>query len=101
MNVSFLLPNVETVAVNAGKKETRARNGSSIIFCPKLVEGKNLTGAIQKEGPKGAHARNVPPHPHVRIDRAQKMRFVESPLRVESGRSTRCQKERLLVSNAD
>jgi len=48
MNVSFLLPNVEAVAVNARKKQTRARNGSSVIFCPKLVEGKNLTRAIQK-----------------------------------------------------
>jgi hypothetical protein len=51
MNVSFLLPNIEAVAVNVRKKQTRARNGSSIIFWPKLVEGKNLTGAIQKRRP--------------------------------------------------
>jgi hypothetical protein len=72
MNVPFLLPNVEAVAVNAGKKQTSARNGSPIIFCPKLVEGKNLTRAIQKEGPERSHARNVPPAPNVCIDQAQK-----------------------------
>jgi len=45
MDVSFLFPNVEAVAINAGEKQTRARNCSAIIFCPKLIEGGNLTRA--------------------------------------------------------
>ena len=45
MDVSFLFPNVEAVAINAGEKQTRARNSSSTIFRPELVEGGNLTRA--------------------------------------------------------
>jgi hypothetical protein len=45
MDVSFLFPNVEAVAISSGEKQTRARNCSAIIFCPKLIEGGNLTRA--------------------------------------------------------
>jgi len=59
MDVPFLLPNIEAVAVNAGEKQTSARNCSPITFCPKLVEGGYLTRAAKKEDPERTHLNSL------------------------------------------